>query len=40
MILKKGHFLGVALDVFNNEPYKGKLIEFERCIISHSITYY
>ena len=36
--LKKGHFLGVALDVFNNEPYKGKLIEFERCILTPHIA--
>ena len=36
--LKKGHFSGVALDVFNNEPYKGKLIKFERCILTPHIA--
>ena len=30
--------MGVALDVFNNEPYKGKLIEFERCILTPHIA--
>ena len=35
--LKKGYFSGVALDVFNNEPYNGKLIQFKRCILTPHI---
>ena len=36
--LKKGYFLGVALDVFKNEPYKGKLFKFKRCILTPHIA--
>ena len=32
--LNKGYFSGVALDVFNKEPYRGKLIDFNRCILT------
>ena len=35
--LKKGYFSGVALDVFNNEPYNGNLIQFKRCILTPHI---
>ncbi len=35
--LNKGYFSGIALDVFNNEPYRGKLIEFNRCILTPHI---
>ena len=36
--LKKGYFSGVALDVFNNEPYEGNLIKFKRCILTPHIA--
>ena len=36
--LKKGFFAGVALDVFNKEPYYGKLKEFERCILTPHVA--
>ena len=36
--LKKKKFKAVALDVFKNEPYKGDLIKFERCILSPHIA--
>ena len=32
--LKAGALDGVALDVFENEPYEGPLTEFERCILT------
>ena len=35
--LKKGYFSGVALDVFNNEPYNGNLTQFKRCILTPHI---
>lgn len=35
--LKKGYFSGVALDVFNNEPYNGNLVKFKRCILTPHI---
>tara|TARA_B100000886_G_C20425996_1_gene494018 strand:- start:5434 stop:6378 length:945 start_codon:yes stop_codon:yes gene_type:complete len=35
--LKRGYFSGVALDVFNYEPYRGKLIKFNRCILTPHI---
>lgn len=35
--LNKGYFSGVALDVFNKEPYRGKLIKFNRCILTPHI---
>lgn len=36
--LKKGYFAGVALDVFDNEPYKGNLIKFDRCILTPHVA--
>ena len=35
--LKKGKFFSVALDVFENEPYRGKLRNFDRCILTPHI---
>lgn len=35
--LDKGYFSGVALDVFNKEPYEGKLKKFDRCILTPHI---
>lgn len=35
--LKIGYFSGIGLDVFNNEPYKGELIKFKRCILTPHI---
>ena len=36
--LKKVFFAWVALDVFNKEPYYGKLKEFERCILTPHVA--
>ncbi len=36
--LKKGYFSGVALDVFNKEPYRGKLTEFKRCVLTPHVA--
>jgi D-3-phosphoglycerate dehydrogenase / 2-oxoglutarate reductase len=33
-VLKQGHLSGAAIDVFEDEPYKGKLTEIERCILT------
>jgi D-3-phosphoglycerate dehydrogenase len=33
-VMKKGHLSGVAIDVFDNEPYSGKLSEIERCLLT------
>jgi len=33
-VLKSGHLSGAAIDVFENEPYYGKLIEIERCLLT------
>ena len=33
-VLKSGHLSGAAIDVFENEPYSGKLTEIERCILT------
>lgn len=33
-VLKQGHLSGVAIDVFNNEPYFGNLSEFDRCLLT------
>lgn len=41
-VLKSGHLGGAALDVFESEPYNGKLTELENCFLtSHigSMTY-
>jgi len=37
--LSSGHLSGAGLDVYQNEPYKGKLCEFDQVILSpHSAT--
>jgi D-3-phosphoglycerate dehydrogenase / 2-oxoglutarate reductase len=33
-VLMSGHLSGAAIDVFENEPYDGKLKEIERCILT------
>ena len=33
-VMKSGHLSGAAIDVFEKEPYKGKLCEIERCILT------
>jgi D-3-phosphoglycerate dehydrogenase len=33
-VMKAGHLSGAAIDVFENEPYHGKLVEIERCILT------
>lgn len=33
-ILKEGHLSGVALDVFEQEPYTGELKDIERCLLT------
>lgn len=35
--LKSGHLGGAALDVFNDEPYNGKLSKFDNCILTSHI---
>ena len=32
--LEKGKFSGVAIDVFDQEPYKGSLSKFDRCLLT------
>jgi len=32
--MKMGHLSAAAIDVFDDEPYKGKLIEVERCLLT------
>ena len=36
-VMNQGHLAGVAIDVFNSEPYSGPLIEIERCILTPHI---
>lgn len=36
--LKKGYFSGVALDVFKEEPYNGRLGKFDRCLLTPHIS--
>lgn len=38
--LKSGKIYSAALDVFNNEPYVGKLIELEDCVLTPHIGSY
>jgi D-3-phosphoglycerate dehydrogenase len=38
--LKSGKIASVAMDVFNNEPYSGKLVELENCILTPHIGSY
>jgi len=33
-VLKEDHLGGVAIDVFENEPYSGKLTEIDRCLLT------
>ncbi len=33
-VLNSGHLSGVAIDVFENEPYKGPLKNIERCLLT------
>jgi len=33
-VLQSGHLSGAAIDVFNQEPYKGPLSQIERCILT------
>jgi D-3-phosphoglycerate dehydrogenase len=33
-VLKSGHLIGAAIDVFEKEPYTGALTEIERCILT------
>jgi D-3-phosphoglycerate dehydrogenase / 2-oxoglutarate reductase len=33
-VLKSGHLSGAAIDVFEHEPYNGKLTEIDRCILT------
>ena len=33
-VMETGHLSGAAIDVFEKEPYSGKLNEIERCILT------
>ena len=33
-VMKAGHLSGAAIDVFEQEPYSGKLAEIERCLLT------
>ena len=33
-VMMKGHLSGAAIDVFEHEPYTGKLAEIERCLLT------
>ncbi len=33
-VMTEGHLSGAAIDVFENEPYTGKLAEIERCLLT------
>jgi D-3-phosphoglycerate dehydrogenase / 2-oxoglutarate reductase len=33
-VLQEGHLSGVAVDVFEQEPYQGPLMEIERCLLT------
>lgn len=33
-VMQAGHFSGAAIDVFNHEPYDGKLTEIDRCLLT------
>ncbi len=36
-VMQSGHLSGAAIDVFNFEPYDGKLKEIKRCILTAHI---
>lgn len=36
-VMKSGHLSGAAIDVFEEEPYKGSLKEIERCLLTSHI---
>jgi D-3-phosphoglycerate dehydrogenase len=33
-VLRSGHLGGAAIDVFNQEPYRGELASIERCLLT------
>jgi len=33
-VLRSGHLSGAAIDVFNQEPYRGELADIERCLLT------
>ena len=33
-VMNEGHLGGAAIDVFENEPYTGKLVEIKRCLLT------
>jgi len=33
-VMKSGHLNGAAIDVFKNEPYSGKLLELDKCLLT------
>ena len=33
-VMMDGHLGGAAIDVFENEPYQGKLVEIDRCLLT------
>ena len=33
-VMIAGHLGGAAIDVFENEPYKGQLFEIDRCLLT------
>jgi D-3-phosphoglycerate dehydrogenase len=33
-VMLEGHLGGAAIDVFENEPYTGNLVEIERCLLT------
>ena len=36
-VMMDGHLGGAAIDVFENEPYQGKLVEIDRCLLTAHI---
>ena len=33
-VMSEGHLGGAAIDVFESEPYAGKLLEIDRCLLT------